>query len=56
MAAWNKPDDQRIALLYALRPFLKSKRAEKIQRAAHIVKLSYVIRTALDALKGGDIV
>ena len=56
MAAWNKPDDQRTTLLYALRPFFKSERAEKIQRAAHILKLSYVIRVALDALKGGDIV
>jgi hypothetical protein len=53
MTAWNEPDDQKTALLYALRPFLKKERADKIQRAVQITKISHVIRVALDALKGG---
>lgn len=53
MTAWNEPDDQKTALLYALRPFLKKERADKIERAVQITKMSHVIRVALDALKGG---
>ncbi len=53
-SAWNEPNDQKVALLNALRPFLKKERAEKIQKAMQIAKMSRVIRIALDVLKGGD--
>jgi hypothetical protein len=53
-SAWNEPDDQKVALLNALRPFLKQERQEKIQRAMQIAKISRVIRVALGVLKGGD--
>ena len=54
-SAWNTPDDDKIALLIALRPFLKPERAEKMQRAMQIAKLSRVIRIALDSFKGEDV-
>ncbi len=53
-SAWNEPDDQKVALLNALRPFLKQERQDKIQRAMQIAKISRIIRVALGVLKGGD--
>ncbi|MGI6497660.1 MAG: hypothetical protein ACOX0U_02255 [Oscillospiraceae bacterium] len=53
-SAWNEPDDQKVALLNALRPFLKPERQEKINHAMQIAKISRVIRIALGVLKGGD--
>lgn len=54
LSAWNQPNDEKAALLYALRPFLSQKRQEKIERAVQITKISHAIRVALDALKGGN--
>lgn len=54
VAAWNAPDDNKFALLEALRPFLKEERQAKIQRAMQISKISRVIRIALENFKGGD--
>ena len=39
-SAWNEPDDQKVALLNALRPFLKPERQEKINRAMKIEKIN----------------
>lgn len=46
-------DDKRVALLAALRPFVKSERYETVDRAVQIAKLSRVIRVALEVFKGG---
>ncbi|MDD4715733.1 MAG: hypothetical protein PHT34_04170 [Oscillospiraceae bacterium] len=54
VSAWNEPDDNKLALLEALRPFLKEGRAEKIQRAVQISKIARVVRIALEHFKGGD--
>jgi hypothetical protein len=46
-------DDKRVALLAALRPFVKEERYDTIDRAMQIAKLSRVIRVALDVFRGG---
>lgn len=43
----NGNDDQRTALLTALRPFVKEQRYAKLDKAIQIAKLSHLIRTAL---------
>lgn len=48
---YNSNDDQRIALLSALRPFVKERRYSKIDKAIQIAKLSRVARAALDLFK-----
>lgn len=54
LSAYRGPDDARTALLRALRPFLAPERHGKLDKAVRITKLSNVIRSALDGLKGGD--
>lgn len=44
-------DDQRTALLTALRPFVKEQRYAKLDKAIQIAKLSRLIRTALDLFR-----
>lgn len=53
---YSANDDRKIALLYALKPFLKESRYAKMDRAIHIAKLSRVIRVAFQLLKkeGGE--
>ncbi len=57
LSAWQGPDDNRTALLQALRPFLKSERHDKLDRAVRITRLTRVVRAALDAFRGeeGDV-
>lgn len=47
-------DDKNMALLAALRPFLKEKRQAKIDQAIQIAKLSRLARIAIQSMKGGD--
>ena len=44
-------DDQRVALLTALRPFVKEQRYAKLDKAIQIAKLSRLIRSGLDLLR-----
>lgn len=51
-------EDQRVALLLALKPFLKEERYAKIDRAIQIAQLSRVLRVAFQLFKGrgrGDV-
>jgi len=48
-------DDERVALLQALKPFLKQDRYAKVDRAIQIARLSRVLRIAFQLFKGkGD--
>lgn len=49
----NGGEDQRTALLAALRPFVREQRYAKLDKAIQIARLSHMIRIALDVLKGG---
>ena len=44
-------DDQRVALLTALRPFVKEERYAKLDKAIQIAKLSRLIRSALELFR-----
>ncbi len=50
---YGERDDQRVALLLALKPFLKEERSAKIDRAIQLTKLARVAKAALRGLKGG---
>lgn len=45
---YNSSDDQRIALLNALKPFVKERRYAKIDKAIQIAKLSRMARIAVE--------
>jgi len=53
---YQSGDDQKTALLTALKPFLREERREKIDKAVQIARLSRVVRVALQLLKeeGGN--
>lgn len=44
-------DDRRVALLAALRPFVKEERHAKLDKAIQIARLTRVVRTALDSFR-----
>ncbi len=44
-------DDKRVALLNALRPFVREERYAKLDKAIQIAKLSRLIRSALDLFR-----
>ena len=48
---YNDHDDQRVALLNSLRPFVKERRYAKLDKAIQIAKLSRMARMALDLLQ-----
>lgn len=48
---YNQSDDQRVALLNALRPFVKEQRYAKIDKAIQIAKLSRMARMAIEMLR-----
>lgn len=57
MTAYQSNDDNRAALLTALRPFVKPERYAKLEQAIRISKMTRVIRIALDSFRtrdGGD--
>lgn len=51
---FGKKDDRRIALLNALRPYVRAERSAKMDRAAELVQLARVIRRGLGLLGGGN--
>lgn len=44
-------DDRRVALLTALRPFVKEERHAKLDKAIQIARMTRVVRTALDSFR-----
>lgn len=48
---YSNHDDQRVALLNSLRPFVKERRYAKLDKAIQIAKLSRMARMALDLLQ-----
>ena len=54
LSEYNSADDRRVALLTALRPFIKEERYARVDRAIRIARLSRLIRAALDAFRKGD--
>lgn len=48
---YSAQDDEKAALLSALKPFLKGERLEKMEKAEKIARLSRVVRVALQLLK-----
>ena len=53
MREYGRNDDQKTALLLALKPFLREERWANVDRAVQIARLSRVIRMALQLFKGG---
>lgn len=51
---YSAQDDEKAALLSALKPFLKAERLEKMEKAEKIARLSRVIRSAIAMLKEGE--
>lgn len=51
MGQYNRNDERKIALLNALRPYVKEKRFAKLDKAVQIARLSSTVRTALELLK-----
>ena len=51
---YNSNDDQRVALLNSLRPFVKEQRYSKLDKAIQIAKLSRVVRMAIDLLRSKE--
>lgn len=49
---YSAVDDRKVALLEALKPFLKEARYGKMEQAVQIAKLSRVIRVAFQLFKG----
>lgn len=54
LSEYNKQDERKVALLTALRPFVKEERYAKVDKAVQIARLAHIIRTALDAFQKGD--
>jgi len=54
MEEYQSESDERVALLNALRPFVKEKRYAKVDKAIQIARLSRLIRVALDVFRGED--
>lgn len=54
LAAYQSNDDDRAALLTALRPFVRAERYAKLDQAIRISKLTRVIRIALDSFRNKD--
>lgn len=49
---FSSGDDEKTALLLAMKPFLKEERYAKVDRAVQIARLSRVIRVAFQLFKG----
>ncbi len=47
-------DDDRTRLLLALKPLLRREKAERVDRAVRILKVSTAVRAAINSLAGGD--
>ena len=51
---YNNNDDQRVALLRALKPFVKEQRYAKLDKAIQITKLSHMARMALELFRSQE--
>ena len=51
---YSAQDNEKAALLSALKPFLRAERLEKMEKAEKIARLSRVVRVAVQLLKEGD--
>lgn len=47
-------DDERIQLLYALKPHLRSERRDRVDKACQICRITKSIRSALNGFSGGS--
>lgn len=55
LSEYNNDNNNTVALLIALQPFLREERHAKVDKAIQIAKLSRLIRIALESFrKGGD--
>ena len=54
LGAYTGGDDRRLALLTALKPYLRPERQDNVDRALQIMKLAKVAQVALDEFIGGD--
>jgi len=50
-AEYSAQDDEKAALLSALKPFLRAERLEKLEKAERVARLSRVVRVAIRLLK-----
>ena len=53
LSEYNRQDDDKVALLTALHPFIKENRYAKLDQAIQIAKLARVIRVALNSFRSG---
>lgn len=53
LGEFNRPDDQNVALLMALRPFLKEKRQAKVEKAIQLTKFTRLAKIAMAKWKEG---
>lgn len=49
---YNRSNDEKTALLQAMKPFLRKERQVKLDKAVQIARFSRVIRAALEQFKG----
>lgn len=54
LGQYNSNDDQRVALLLALKPFVKEQRCAKLDHAIRITKLSRMVRMALELFRSEE--
>ena len=54
LSEYNNQDERKVALLTALRPFVKAERYAKVDKAVQIARMAHVIRAALDVFQKGD--
>ena len=47
-------DEQKLALLRAMKPYLRQERRESLQRAVEIARMAKMAKIALSELSGGD--
>jgi hypothetical protein len=57
MEEYSKPEDEKAALLRALRPFLREERSARIDRVIQLTRLSRVVKLALQLFRkeGGNV-
>ncbi len=54
LSSYSSGDDDKARLLYAIKPYIRSERQEKIDKAIQIVRLAKVAKVALGSFGGGD--
>jgi hypothetical protein len=57
MEEYAKPEDEKAALLQALKPFLREERSARVDRVIQLTRLSRVVRLALQLFRkeGGNV-